>query len=65
MTGVGLKSTLDMAKKMPKIRADFELVNREYIPLPEEERNESKKSVVEVDKESGSAVIYVTDSKEG
>lgn len=62
-TGVGLKSTLEMAKKMPKIRTDFTVINKPYEPLPENLRDKGDFSKTEM--KGRDAFITVSDSKEG
>lgn len=62
MTGVGLKSTKEMAKKMPKIRINTALRHSEYEPVEPEQRLENTKVVI---LDNGYAKIYIGDSKEG
>lgn len=61
-TGVGLKSTKEMAKNMPKIRINTTLRHSEYEPVEPEQRLESTKVVI---LDNGYAKIYIGDSKEG
>lgn len=61
-TGVGIKSTLEMARKMDKIRINTELLHSEYRPVKPEKRLENTKVSI---LENGFAKIYVGDSKEG
>lgn len=61
-TGVGLKSTKEMAKNMPKIRINTTLRHSEYEPVEPEQRLENTKVVI---LDNGYAKIYIGDSKEG
>lgn len=61
-TGIGIKSTLKMAKAMPKIKTNVKVLHSEYKPLPKEERLEHSK-LVEIG--NGFVKIYIGDSKEG
>lgn len=61
-TGIGVKSTLKMAKKMPKIKTNVKVLHSKYRPVPPEERLEHSK-LVEIG--NGYAKIYIGDSKEG
>lgn len=61
-TGIGIKSTLKMAKKMPKIKTNVKVLHSNYRPVPKEERLEHSK-LVEIG--NGFAKIYIGDSKEG
>lgn len=61
-SGVGFKCTLDMAKKLPKIRCNVKLLLAPYVPIEAEKRLE-KTAVNLLD--NGYAKIYVGDSKEG
>lgn len=61
-TGVGYKSTKEMAKNMPPIRTNFTLLHSEYKPLPKSQRLERTKLNI---MDNGFAKIYVGDSKEG
>lgn len=60
-TGAGLKSTKEMAKKMPKIRINTTLRHSEYEPVEPEQRLEHTKVVI---LDNGYAKIYIGDSKE-
>ena len=62
MTGVGLKSTKEMASKMPKVRTNVTLRHSDYKPVSSEQRLENTK-VVNLD--NGFIKIYIGDSKEG
>lgn len=62
MTGVGLKSTKEMASKMPKVRTNVTLRHSDYKPVSPEQRLENTK-VVNLD--NGFIKIYIGDSKEG
>ncbi|HHU19725.1 MAG TPA: ribonucleoside-triphosphate reductase, adenosylcobalamin-dependent [Bacilli bacterium] len=61
-TGIGIKSTLKMARRMPKIRTNVEVLHSQYRPVRPEERLEHSK-LVEIG--NGFAKIYIGDSKEG
>lgn len=61
-TGVGYKSTKEMAKNMLPIRTNFTLLHSEYKPLPKSQRLERTKLNI---MDNGFAKIYVGDSKEG
>lgn len=61
-SGVGFKSTPEMAKGMAPIRTNVNLILSEYKPVKVEERLENTEVVV---MENGYAKIYVGDSKEG
>lgn len=61
-TGVGLKSTKEMALKMDPIRTDTKLLHSEYKPVKKEQRLEHTKTNI---LDNGFAKIYVGDSKEG
>jgi len=61
-TGVGLKCTREMARKIPKIRTNTKLLSSEYKPLPPKERLEDTKLVKLV---NGYIKIYVGDSRKG
>lgn len=61
-TGVGFKCTKKMAKQLPKIRINTQLLHSEYKPVPVEQRLEQTKLSIF---ENGFAKIYVGDSKEG
>lgn len=61
-TGVGFKSTKEMAKNMSPIRTDFTLLHSKYNPLPKSQRLERTKLNI---MDNGFAKIYVGDSKEG
>ncbi|MFB1049990.1 ribonucleoside-triphosphate reductase, adenosylcobalamin-dependent [Paraliobacillus sp. JSM ZJ581] len=61
-TGIGIKSTLNMAKSMPKIKTNVKVLHSEYKPVPKEERLEHSK-LVEIG--NGFVKIYIGDSKEG
>lgn len=61
-SGVGFKSTPEMAKNMPPIRTNTNLILSEYNPLPVDYRLENTDVRY---LENGFAKIYVGDSKEG
>ena len=61
-TGCGLKSTKEMASKMPKVRTNVTLRHSDYKPVSPEQRLENTK-VVNLD--NGFIKIYIGDSKEG
>lgn len=61
-SGVGFKSTPEMAKGMAPIRTNVNLILSEYKPVKVEERLENTEVVI---MENGYAKIYVGDSKEG
>lgn len=61
-SGVGFKSTKEMAAQMPPIRINTTLIVSPYRPVPVEERLENT-SLRTLD--NGYAKIYVGDSKEG
>lgn len=61
-TGVGFKSTKAMAKALPPIRTQFDLIHAPYEPVAVEHRLE-RTAVKEL--ENGFVKIYVGDSKEG
>lgn len=61
-TGIGIKSTKEMASKMPKIRTNVDLINDEYTPVLVDKRLEDTEMRV---LKNGYAKIYVGDSKEG
>ena len=62
LTGVGFRSTKEMAAKMPKIRTNTTLLHSKFRPVPMNERLEDTK-VVRIGE--GYAKIYVGDSKWG
>lgn len=61
-TGVGLKSTKEMASKMDPIRTNTKLLHSEYKPVEKEQRLEHTKTNI---LDNGFAKIYIGDSKEG
>jgi ribonucleoside-triphosphate reductase len=61
-TGVGFKSTKEMASNMPPIRSNASTIHSEYKPLPKAERIESTQLHI---MNNGYAKIWVGDSKEG
>lgn len=61
-TGIGIKSTLKMAKEMPKIKTNVNVLHSTFRPVKVEERLEDSKLI---DFENGYMKIYVGDSKEG
>lgn len=62
LTGVGIKSTKKMAKKLPKIRTNTKLLHSDYEPvLPEQRLEHTELKILD----NGFAKIYVGDSKEG
>lgn len=61
-TGIGIKSTLKMAREMPKIKTNVTVQHSVYRPVKKEERLEDSKLV---DFGNGYIKIYVGDSKEG
>lgn len=64
LSGVGFKSTKDMAKSMSPIRNDVELFVEEYKELKPRWRNESKESFVKFSNDKKHARIIIADSKE-
>lgn len=60
--GVGFKCTKDMARNLPPVRTNFELIHSEYNPLPKSERLEFTNFQTMT---NGYAKIYIGDSKEG
>ena len=61
-TGVGVSCSREMAKKLPPVRRNYELVHSEYKPVIKSERLEDTKLTI---MDNGYAKIYVGDSKEG
>lgn len=61
-TGIGIKSTKEMAAGMAPIRTNVKLINNKYYPVNPEDRIENSKLTVS---SSGHAKIDVGDSKEG
>jgi len=65
-TGVGFKSTLEMAANMPKIRTNVEIDHIPYAYAGRINHLENSKIIIDLDaQESETAFIYVGDSKEG
>lgn len=62
-TGVGFKATKKMAKKLPALRNDINIVHAEYVPWMEEDRIE--KTILGIDPSGKSAKLIIGDSKEG
>lgn len=61
-TGVGFKATKQMAKDLPAIRNDVEIIHSPYEPVEKDQRLEfTNLSVLE----NGYAKMYIGDSKEG
>lgn len=61
-TGVGFKATKEMARNLPPIRNDYELIHAPYDPVePEHRLEDTQISFLD----NGFAKIYVGDSKEG
>lgn len=63
-TGIGLKSTKQMAMNMEPIKLNFKLINEKYNPLPKEFRQDGKDSYIE-NIDDTTIKIVVVDSKEG
>ena len=61
-SGAGIKSTLKSAKKLPKIRTNFNLIHKDYNPVAKDERLERTHIT---DLENGYVKVYIGDSKEG
>lgn len=60
--GVGFKCTEEMAKQLPPIRNNVQLIHSPYCPLPKQESIEHTKVTV---MKSGQVEIHIGDSKEG
>lgn len=61
-TGVGVKCLKDMAKELPPIRNDVEVLHSEYEPIREDMRlEETELNILD----NGYAKVYIGDSKEG
>lgn len=62
-TGVGIKCTTDMAKKLPAIKANIEVINLPYKPVTQNMRK--SRTTANYGFNSSVGTIFVGDSKEG
>lgn len=61
-SGVGVRVLKDDVKKLPKVRADFEVIHEDYTPIPMNQREDSTSLVFS---HNNVCKIVIGDSKEG
>ncbi len=61
-SGVGVRVLKDDVSKLPKVRADFEVIHEDYTPIPMNQREDSTSLVFA---HNSIATIVIGDSKEG
>ena len=61
-SGVGVRVLKDDVKKLPKVRADFEVIHEDYTPTPKNQREDSTSLVFS---HNNVCKIIIGDSKEG